>query len=174
MKSRDADTTEHSDGDLLSHLCSTAELLRAWGNSDDVCLAGLCHAVYGTEGFQQSMLDVSQRDTLEDIIGTAAEALVYFYASAERNSFCPAITREKVKFRDRFTGEIFEPEETMLRNCLELMLANDVEISRRWENFQRYTQSYNSELFTRCRNYISDSGYSSLCDVYGISQQASV
>lgn len=173
MKSRNADSTDHSGGDLLGHLEATAELLQSWGNTTDVCLAGLCHAVYGTEGFQRSMLDLSQRDVLQEIIGPAAEALVYFYASAERNSFCPSITRGPVKFRDRFTGNVFEPDGAMIRDCLELMLANDVEISRREESFLRYTQPYNSELFTRCRDFVSDPGFTSLCDVYGISQEVS-
>ena len=173
MKSLDADSTEHSGGDLLSHLQATADLLHSWGSRGDVCLAGLCHAIYGTEGFQRSMLEPSQRDVLTEIIGAGAEALVYFYASAERNSFCPSITREPVNFRDRFTGDVFEPDETMLRDCLELMLANDVEISRREENFLRYTLPYNSELFTRCKAYVSGPGFSSLCDVYGIGQDAS-
>jgi hypothetical protein len=172
MKSREADRTDHSGGDLLSHLQATADLLHSWGNTDDVCLAGLCHAVYGTEGFQRSMLDVSQRNALKEVIEPEAEALVYFYASAERNTFCPSITLGPVSFRDRFTNSVFEPDETMLRNCLELMLANDVEISRREENFLRYTQPYNSELFTRCQALVSAAGFTSLCDVYGISQEA--
>lgn len=172
MKSRDADHTDHSEGDLLSHLQTTADLLKSWGNCDDVCLAGLCHAVYGTEGFKQSMLDVSQRDTLKDIIGPAAEALVYFYASAERNSFCPSITHGPVAFRDRFTEEVFEPDEQMLRDCLELMLANDVEIARRFEQFKTYTQPYNSELFTRCKGYVSEAGFQSMCDVYDVGLEA--
>ena len=170
MKSKNADSTDHSGGDLLGHLEATAELLRSWGNTDDVCLAGLCHAVYGTEGFQRSMVDLSQRDVLRELIGSEAEALVYFYASAERNSFCPSIARGPVTFRDRFTDTVFEPDEKMVRDCLELMLANDVEISRREDSFLRYTQPYNSELFTRCKDYVSGRGFSSLCDVYGISQ----
>jgi hypothetical protein len=172
MKNKKADSTPHSDTDLLSHLRDTADLLKSWGNSGDVCLAGLCHAVYGTEGFRQSMLDIGERETLVQIIGPTAEALVYFYASAERNFFSPSINRERVMFRDRFTGEVFEPNETMLRHCLELMLANDIEISSRWEQFQRYTQPYNSELFTRCKDYVSDAGFNSLCKVYNVGHEA--
>jgi len=173
MESRDANSTDHSGGDLLSHLRATADLLRRWGNTDDVCLAGLCHAVYGTEGFPRSMLDISERHILKQIIGPAAESLVYFYASAERNSFCPSVNMGPVSFRDRFTESVFEPDEAMVRICLELMLANDVEISRREDSFLRYTQPYNSELFTRCQDLVSAAGFSSLCDVYGIDQQAS-
>jgi len=172
MQSKKADNMPHSDSDLLSHLRDTADLLESWGNSEDICLAGLCHAVYGTEGFKNSMLDISEREILVQIIGEAAEELVYFYASAERDSFSPSINRERVKFRDRFTGEVFEPNETMLRHCLELMLANDIEISSRWEQFRRYTQPYNSELFTRCKNYVSEAGFDSMCKVYDVGHEA--
>jgi len=172
LKSRNADSIDHSGGDLLGHFEATAELLRQWGNSPDVCLAGLCHAVYGTEGFPQSILDVSERGVLQDVIGPAAEGLVYFYGSSERNSFCPTVTLGPVRFRDRFTGTVFEPDETMLRDCLELMLANDVEISRREERFRSYTLPYNSELFIRCKDYVSDGGFQSMCDVYALDLKA--
>lgn len=168
LKSHNADRIDHSEGNLLAHFEGTARLLEEWGNSAELCLAGLCHAVYGTEGFQQSILEVSERDVLREIIGEAAEASVYFYGSAERNSFCPSITRSQVNFRDRFTGVAFEPDETMLRHCLELMLANDVEIASRMEQFRTYTRPYNSELFIRCRDYVSAAGFSSMCDVYGV------
>lgn len=39
----------HPGGDLRSHLGRTYEQLRAWSEPDDVCLAGLTHAAYGTE-----------------------------------------------------------------------------------------------------------------------------
>jgi hypothetical protein len=167
LKSNKADSIEHSDGNLLDHFAGTARLLEEWGNRPDLCLAGLCHAVYGTEGFQQSILEPSERDQLRVIIGEAAEAIVYFYGSAERNSFCPSINRGVVTFRDRFTGEKFEPDANMLRDCLELMLANDVEIAARMRQFRTYTQPYNTELFTRCRDYVSEAGFESMCEVYG-------
>ena len=168
LKSNNADGIDHSEGNLFDHFEGTARLLEEWGNSSDLCLAGVCHATYGTEGFRQSMLDVSERDTLKRIIGEAAEAIVYFYGSAERNSFCPSINRGTVTFRDRFTGDVFTPDANLLRDCLELMLANDVEIARRMEKFRTYTRSYNSELFIRCRDLVSPAGFESLCEVYGI------
>ena len=42
-------------GDFFSHLRYTADLLIKWGNTEYVCLAGLCHAVYGIQGFQQGI-----------------------------------------------------------------------------------------------------------------------
>ena len=43
---------------LFEHLQGTYELLREWGNPPDVCHAGLCHALYGTDGLPVALLDV--------------------------------------------------------------------------------------------------------------------
>lgn len=41
----------HLNGPLLEHLERTELLLSPWGCSETASLAGLCHAVYGTDGF---------------------------------------------------------------------------------------------------------------------------
>lgn len=51
LKRHSADEIRHFNGSLLSHLESTYRLLRDWGNGEDLCIAGLCHAAYGTDGF---------------------------------------------------------------------------------------------------------------------------
>jgi hypothetical protein len=38
--------------DFLSHLTGVEAVLRDWGEPEPVCLAGLFHSIYGTEGFQ--------------------------------------------------------------------------------------------------------------------------
>ncbi len=40
----------HPGGTLLDHLVRTESMLRHWGAPDEVALAGLCHAAYGTDG----------------------------------------------------------------------------------------------------------------------------
>src|SRR5438046_271693 len=50
LKSHRADQTPHVNSNLFAHLEATCELLREWGNAAPLCLAGLCHAVYGTDG----------------------------------------------------------------------------------------------------------------------------
>ena len=75
---------EHPGGTLLEHLRRVGEQLAGWGASREVQLAGLCHAVYGTDGFSVSLLDLDQRGTLREAIGMQAEELVYLYASCDR------------------------------------------------------------------------------------------
>ncbi|MEU0678020.1 DUF6817 domain-containing protein [Streptomyces sp. NPDC006172] len=52
----------------------------AWGADPDVQLAGLCHAGYGTDGFDGSLLGITERWVLAELIGDRAEALVYLYS----------------------------------------------------------------------------------------------
>ena len=79
-----AATTPHIFGDLLSHLLGVETLVRSWGGSDTLALAALGHATYGTHGFEPSILERDDRSELVDAIGPEAEALVYFYASCDR------------------------------------------------------------------------------------------
>jgi hypothetical protein len=50
----------------------------------DVQLAGLAHAVYGTDGFDLVLLDPADRTTLRNLIGASAERLVYLYGACDR------------------------------------------------------------------------------------------
>jgi hypothetical protein len=159
---------DHSSAGLFAHLEATSDLLRRWGNSDDICLAGLCHAVYGTDGFETALLEISQRDEVKAAIGEAAEAVVYFYASCDRKFFYPLIGSTPLRFRDRFRQTEFEPAEDMICACLELLLANDVEIAYREGRFLDYTRTHYSEFFLRSKDFVSSSAFSEYCDVYDV------
>ncbi len=87
----DAAATPHLFGDLLTHLLGTEALVRQWGGSDRLALAALGHATYGTDGFEPHLLPVSERAQLAAAIGDRAEALVYFYASCDRDAFYPQL-----------------------------------------------------------------------------------
>ena len=171
LKAMGTQDVEHSDDGLLAHLEATSDLLHRWGNSTDICVAGLCHAVYGTDGFSVPLLDIAERDKLKAVIGAAAEELVYFYASCDRKFFYPLIGNRPLRFCDRFTNAEFEPPEAMVCACLELMFANDVEISYRQEAFLEYTKTHFSQFFLRSRDFVSKSAFSEYCEVYGLRQQ---
>lgn len=174
LKSIGTQNVDHSSAGLFAHLDATSGLLRRWGNSDDICLAGLCHAVYGTDGFETALLDISQRDEVKAAIGEAAEAFVYFYASCDRQFFYPLIGSRPLRFRDRFTQTEFEPAEDMVCACVELLLANDVEISYREERFLDYTRAHYSEFFLRSKDFVSSSAFQEYCEVYGVGPHCGV
>ena len=54
-------------------------------------LAGLCHAVYGTDGFPTALLAVTERHVLSGIAGADVEELVYLYASCDRKFSYPRL-----------------------------------------------------------------------------------
>ena len=78
LKSRSAERIGHVNGTLLAHLKGTCALLLSWGSPVDLCLAGLCHTVYGPDGFPVQFLDISRRSELRRLIGPQAEELVFF------------------------------------------------------------------------------------------------
>ncbi|HXQ75691.1 MAG TPA: hypothetical protein VN791_04280 [Acidimicrobiales bacterium] len=130
LRSRSADTMTHLNGPLLDHLIATEELLRAWGASEELCLAGLCHATYGTDGFAPFLLPWDQRHVLAEVAGRDVEETVYLYASCDRSRLYPQLSGEgPVRFRDRFRDTTFEPSATQLRDFVDLTLANELEIA---------------------------------------------
>jgi hypothetical protein len=84
-------------------------------------LAGLCHAAYGTDGFATALVSTSQRTQVQTVIGTDAEAIVYFYAACDRGAFYPALGHDDAPvFRDRFTAAQYVPDEAAVRTFVEL------------------------------------------------------
>lgn len=119
----------HPGGTLLAHLERTANLLAAWGASDDLVLAALFHATYGTDGFALSLKDLDERDVLRAQIGEAAEAIAWFYAACDREATYPTITPgEPCVFRDRFTGNDITPSKAQLYDFVELTIANELDL----------------------------------------------
>jgi hypothetical protein len=160
LKSHGADQTPHVNSNLFTHLEGTCELLREWGNAAPLCLAGLCHAVYGTDGFPVAFLDPSQRSELREIVGAEAEAIVYFYASCDRRYLYPQIERgAPVEFRDRFGEAVFVPDGALFRSFLELTFANELELAMTTPGLIDYTRETFGVLFGRCRGLVSEAAF---------------
>jgi hypothetical protein len=120
---------EHLSGTLLEHLVRTEELLRQWGASDEVAIAGLCHAVYGTDGFPVALLNLDSRNLVVDAVGSDTEAIIYLYASCDRGSTYPnLLDGGSHRFADRFVGGVVEPTLSQLQNFVDLSLANEADV----------------------------------------------
>ena len=90
----------HLNGTLLEHLSATEGLLRSWGASEQLSLAGLVHAAYGTDGFAPFLLPWQNRRPLARVVGPAVEEIVYLYASCDRSSVYPQLSADgPVAFR---------------------------------------------------------------------------
>ena len=122
----------HFHGSLADHLAGTRAILESWGNTRDVCLAGLFHAVYGTDGYRTVLVPPSERSVVTAIIGRFAEDIVYLYAAADRSAFYRNVADDdRPVLRDRFTDESHTPDAAMLSALCELTLANELEIEQR-------------------------------------------
>lgn len=116
----------HPGGTLLRHLQRTAQRLRSWGASRNLTAAGLCHATYGTDGFERTLLSLDARCRLAALIGADAEAIVYLHASLDRASGQPTLGRPHI--RDRFTGRMVPLTPETVRDLAMLSCANELDV----------------------------------------------
>jgi len=79
-----AGKTRHSGSTLYAHLSGTHKLLEDWGNSEDVCTAGLFHSIYGTWRFKHQSWPLTDRATIKKLIGEDAEHLAYIFCTTDR------------------------------------------------------------------------------------------
>lgn len=128
LRGRGADGIAHPGGTLLAHLGRVADLLASWGADGDVQAAGLCHAVYGTDGYDRSLADLSERVAVTALIGRRAEELVYLYGSCDRAAVYPRLGATAVVFTDRFSGLDHQPDADALRAFLEITAANEFDV----------------------------------------------
>jgi hypothetical protein len=130
LDSFDAGAIAHPGGDLRSHLIRTHDQLRSWSAPDDVCLAGLCHAAYGTDGFPRSLLSLDERPRLRAVVGDGAEAIVHTYCSCAREATYARLGERPLRLTDRFAGEVRPlPDDETAAFAL-ITVANELDIVR--------------------------------------------
>ena len=148
---------DHPGGNLFDHLVRVSDLLGSWGAEEDIRLAGLCHAFYGTDGFRTSLLELDQRPRLAGVIGDRAEGWVYLYASCDRGAVYPGLSGSgPVQFRDRFTGESFVIGEADARAFVELMAANELDLATVNDDFALQFGADLLALFRSARDRLSE------------------
>jgi hypothetical protein len=81
--SRQADL---ANGSFWDHLVGVEEVMRGWGMPETLCLAGLYHSVYGTEGFQLYTLPLTEREVVRSVIGERGELAVFYNCVMDRSS----------------------------------------------------------------------------------------
>ncbi|MFF9014680.1 DUF6817 domain-containing protein [Streptomyces sp. NPDC014870] len=165
---RGADRLDHPGGTLLAHLERAETRLAAWGAREELRLAGLCHAFYGTDGFAESLLPLERRAELVEAIGAGAEELVYFYASCDREFSYPALETEDGPFRDRFTGGTCIPTARQRADFAELTAANELDVLAANEELRARYGAALLRLFTRWRGLLSERALEDLALVEGL------
>ncbi|MGH3401000.1 MAG: VOC family protein [Streptosporangiaceae bacterium] len=150
----------HPGGTLYEHLARVAALLDEWGADEDLQAAGLCHACYGTAGFDHPLLGLDERPVLRALVGTRAEALVYLYGSCDRAAVYPALKEPgPVSFRDRFTGRSHTLPERDLRALTELTAANELDIQRHNPAIAAADRAALLQLFADARPRLTDAAW---------------
>ncbi|WP_328653441.1 hypothetical protein OG598_06100 [Micromonospora sp. NBC_00330] len=127
LRRHGAEQIAHPGGNLYAHLCRVSERLAVLGCNRKVQAAGLTHAVYGTEGFDLTLLDRSDRAVLRNLVGADAEELVYLYGACDRGRSWRELARTGEVF-DRFTDQVRTPDETQLRSLVDLSIVNELDV----------------------------------------------
>lgn len=156
LRTRGAGGIDHPGGTLLAHLVRVASLLAEWGADDDVQLAGLCHAAYGTDGFGVALLGLDERALLVEAIGQSAEALVYLYASCDREQTYPQLPQPVVTFRDRFDGMRRTPPQSAVHAFVEITAANELDVIRNNHELARRYGAALAQLFADAGKHLSE------------------
>jgi hypothetical protein len=146
LRSCGAESIAHAGGSLYEHLGRVAERLAGHGAGEHECRAALTHAAYGTDGFPLVLLDVAERHTLRDLIGPAAEAMVYRYGGCDRGRTWRALPTTGVVW-SRFTGHAESPTPAELRAFADLSIVNELDVYERSAEIAAKAGDYFRSLF---------------------------
>ena len=158
--------TPHLTTDLLTHLLGTEAILRDWDAPGHVQLAGLCHAIYGTDGSPHPLAGLDARPDWSAAIGPEAEALVYLYGSCDRGVTHPALGAPAVPFRDRFDGSRFVATPTQMAGFALVTVANELDLVRRGALDEEWRDDV-ADLFDRLVPYAGDRARAAAAEVRG-------
>lgn len=81
--SKNCHNIQHSKSNFFNHLIGTFNILKKWKQSEDLCVAGMFHNIYGNKYFNPN-LNIT-REEIKNLIGDAAENLVYKYVNFDRD-----------------------------------------------------------------------------------------
>ena len=146
LREHGAEAIDHPGGTLYAHLGRVHDRLGALGHDPQVQLAGLAHAVYGTDGFDLTLLAVTDRAVLRGLVGDRAEELVYLYGACERSRTWTSLPDTRQVW-DRFTGgpRTLSPEQ--IRPFVDLSIVNELDVAEQDPAFVTRHGAYFRTLF---------------------------
>lgn len=146
LRERGAEHIDHPGGTLYAHLSRVHDRLGALGHDPDVRLAGLAHAAYGTDGFDLTLLAVTDRAALRALVGDRAEALIYRYGACDRSRTWRALPASRQVW-DRFTGVPLPLEPDQVRPFTDLSIVNELDVAEQDPAFVTRHGDYFRTLF---------------------------
>jgi hypothetical protein len=121
-----SDGVSHSGRTFYEHLKGVYDLLEKDSAPVRVCLAGLCHSIYGTNIFQHASTPLADRERVAELIGKDAERLAYIFCSCARPwAFVEAAEKgSPYQVRNRRDGSMIALSLMDLCDLLEIEEAN--------------------------------------------------
>ncbi len=155
----------HSARSLLNHLAGTRALLEAWELPQEVCDAGLYHAVYGTESYSKNLLPPDLRSEVRAVIGDAAEFLAHAFGAMKKDSFYANLDREaEFGVKSRFDDSLIPLGMTEFVALCHISVANWLEQRRRISPEHR---NIRSDEFRKMRRFLNAKARAALDEAYG-------
>jgi hypothetical protein len=110
LRGLEIDKVPHTQKNYLAHLIAVYNLMREYGQEEELCRAGMFHSIYGTEKFQGFKLTLDRREELTTLIGPRAERLCYWNCFMDRATLDSQLEQPEGPYilRNRETGEPLE------------------------------------------------------------------
>jgi hypothetical protein len=119
-------TPHHAGRSLSTHLAATWKILNDWQQPEAICIAGLCHSVYGTDAFDTACLGPEDRARVRNKIGIDAEKISYLFGAMERDTFLANFTSGSIT--DRFTRKSMKTSKDERAAICHILLANELDL----------------------------------------------
>jgi hypothetical protein len=117
----------HPTTDAISSITCLAAI-KAWGNRESVCRAGLFHSIYGTNIFTVSSAGFDQRARIRTAIGEEAEQLAHLFCSTNRPiALLQALIANQCELEDVVNGGTHRLVRADLVALIEIEVANFLE-----------------------------------------------
>jgi hypothetical protein len=149
------DEIAHTGHDFLTHLKAVQRFVETAGGDAEMAQAGLLHSIYGTEGFQDFSLPLSERDQVRGMIGERAEFTAYCNCVMDRSTFDAAVAQalegdgDAFEIRDREGSPPIAMTRAQLTDLAEVHVSDwleQVERSARGWGYRREAYRQMAEL----------------------------
>ncbi|MFH9353652.1 DUF6817 domain-containing protein [Kitasatospora sp. NPDC017646] len=122
----------HQDGTLVEHMFRACAILQDMKAKESVCLAGLFHGSYGTEGLHNDDPDSipeSKRVAVREIVGPEVEQVIFTFSVMSYQSLGKSFRRimrpgGTPELKDRRTGEEIPLDREQYLDILRLKLGD--------------------------------------------------
>ena len=166
LKEFDTDKNPHSFRKLIDHLEATYNLLKEWGNSEAICLAGLFHSIYGTKDYLVSSAGFSKREYIRQIIGNPAEEWVYLFCVTDRKVYSSHIGKNEIVLKDTFSNKDQLISEATLAALIEIDSANELEQIPDLNNMQEIIVEFIKDRVEAGKPCLSANAYNAWQEVF--------